>query len=97
MTIHIIRQPAREKEISEMLKELETYIKLAVDVDREILAGGGEGKAGGDVGENRHFTLGENCDKSWVRHDKRDWMHPEFFITQWCVGLKGIGYSARGR
>jgi len=24
-------------------------------------------------------------------------MHPEFFITHGCVGLKGIGYSARGR
>ena len=42
MKIHIIRQRATEKEIQEMLKELETYIKLAVDVEREILSGGGE-------------------------------------------------------
>ena len=42
MEIHIIRQPATEKEIQEMLEELETYIKLAVDVERNILAGGGE-------------------------------------------------------
>lgn len=42
MKIHIIRQPATEKEIKEMLEELETYIKLAVDVERNILAGGGE-------------------------------------------------------
>ena len=42
MNIHIIRQHATEKEICEMLEELETYIKLAVDVERSILAGGGE-------------------------------------------------------
>ncbi len=42
MKIHIIRQRATEKEICEMIEELETYIKLAVDVERGILAGGGE-------------------------------------------------------
>jgi hypothetical protein len=42
MKIHIIRQRATEKESFEMLEELETYIKLAVDVERNILAGGGE-------------------------------------------------------
>ncbi|HSB05824.1 MAG TPA: DUF5674 family protein [Thermodesulfobacteriota bacterium] len=42
MKIHIIRQPATENEIQEMLEELETYIKLAVDIKREIVAGGGE-------------------------------------------------------
>jgi len=42
MTIHVIRQRATEKEIHEMLEELAVYIKLAVDVDRNILAGGGE-------------------------------------------------------
>jgi len=42
MKIHIIRQRATEKEIREMLEELETYIKLAVDVERNILVGGGE-------------------------------------------------------
>jgi hypothetical protein len=42
MKIHLIRQRATEKEKQEMLEELETYIKLAVDVERRILAGGGE-------------------------------------------------------
>lgn len=42
MKIHIIRHRATEKEIREMLEELETYIKLAVDIERNILAGGGE-------------------------------------------------------
>jgi hypothetical protein len=42
MTIHIIRQIATENQIRGMLEELGTYIKLAVDVERQILAGGGE-------------------------------------------------------
>jgi hypothetical protein len=42
MTIHIIRIRATQDQIREMLDELETYIKLAVDVERKILAGGGE-------------------------------------------------------
>jgi hypothetical protein len=42
MKIHIIRQQATQKEIEEMLQELETYIKLAIDVERNVLAGGGE-------------------------------------------------------
>ncbi len=32
MRIHILRQRATEKEVSEMLEELKSYIKLAVDV-----------------------------------------------------------------
>jgi hypothetical protein len=42
MKIHIIRRRATEEEIREMLEELETYVKLVVDVERGILAGGGE-------------------------------------------------------
>ena len=42
MTIHIIREPATAAQIAEMLQELGRYIKLAVDVERGILAGGGE-------------------------------------------------------
>lgn len=42
MKIHIIRQRATEEQIREMLEELETYIKLAIDVERNVLAGGGE-------------------------------------------------------
>jgi hypothetical protein len=39
--IHIIRTPATQHQIKEMQKVLETYIKLAVDIQRGILAGGG--------------------------------------------------------
>jgi len=42
MKIHIIRDRPTPEHIREMLEELETYIKLAVDVERNILAGGGE-------------------------------------------------------
>lgn len=39
--IHIIRTPATQQQIDEMMQSLETYIKLAVDIERNILAGGG--------------------------------------------------------
>jgi hypothetical protein len=39
--VHIIRARATRQQIAEMLESLETYIKLAVDVERELLAGGG--------------------------------------------------------
>jgi hypothetical protein len=39
--IHIIRTQATPQQIEEMLQSLETYIKLAVDIERGILAGGG--------------------------------------------------------
>ena len=42
MTIHIVRQRVTGKGINEMLEELKTYIKLAVNVERDIPAGGGE-------------------------------------------------------
>ena len=40
--IHIIRDRATPKQMRDMLEVLEVYIKLAVDVDLGILAGGGE-------------------------------------------------------
>jgi len=42
MKIHILRKPASKEEIREMLESLETYIKVAVDIERGFLAGGGE-------------------------------------------------------
>jgi len=39
--IHIIREKAAKEQLQEMMEMLETYIKLAVDVERKILAGGG--------------------------------------------------------
>ena len=40
--IYFLDQPATSKQIEEMLKEYGHYIKLAVDVKKGILAGGGE-------------------------------------------------------
>ena len=42
MIIHLIRERATKEQIAEMLEELQTYMKLAVDTERGILAGGGE-------------------------------------------------------
>jgi len=42
MKILIIRNRASQEQVREMLEGLKTYIKLAVDVERDILAGGGE-------------------------------------------------------
>ena len=40
--IHVLRQPATAQQVKEMLGTLETYIKVAVDIRREVVAGGGE-------------------------------------------------------
>ena len=40
--IHIIRERATAEQIHQMLEALQTYIKLAVDVRREVITGGGE-------------------------------------------------------
>lgn len=42
MKIHLLREGATPEQVAEMLEELQTYIKLAVDVERGIVAGGGE-------------------------------------------------------
>jgi hypothetical protein len=42
MSILIIRKPATLSEIGETSAEFGDIIKLAVDLEREILAGGGE-------------------------------------------------------
>jgi len=39
--IHIIREKATADQINDMRQMLKTYIKLAVDIERGILAGGG--------------------------------------------------------
>ncbi|MDD2680280.1 MAG: DUF5674 family protein [Candidatus Omnitrophica bacterium] len=41
MKIHIIKKHATKEEIHDMLKALKSYIKLAVDIKREVVAGGG--------------------------------------------------------
>jgi hypothetical protein len=40
--IHLLRSPATAEQLTEMLEELTEYVKLAVDIQRELVAGGGE-------------------------------------------------------
>jgi len=39
--IHIIRDRSTADQMSEMLEQLESYVKLAVDIRRSVLTGGG--------------------------------------------------------
>lgn len=39
--IHLLRSRVTRQQLSEMLEALEDYVKLAVDIERGILAGGG--------------------------------------------------------
>ena len=41
MKIHILREHPTEEQVIEMLETLQTYIKLAVDIERHCVAGGG--------------------------------------------------------
>lgn len=42
MKIHLLRGRTTPEQVNEMLQALQTYIKLAVGVERRVLAGGGE-------------------------------------------------------
>ena len=39
--IYLIRDRAIQEQINEIMQTLATYIKLAVDIDRRVLTGGG--------------------------------------------------------
>jgi len=39
--IHLLRQKATAAQLAEMLETLEVYVKLAVDIEQRIVAGGG--------------------------------------------------------
>lgn len=39
--IHLLHSRATRQQVDEMLQALDAYIKLAVDIDRGVLAGGG--------------------------------------------------------
>ena len=61
--IHIIRSHATKQQMEEMLQTLSTYIKLAVDIQRGILAGGGVMHA--DC-ESALLEDGSNQEDIWV-------------------------------
>ena len=65
--IDIIRDKATPAQIKEMLEMLQSYIKLAVDIDRGILAGGGAMHADCeaillDDGSRQEFIWGADWD-----------------------------------
>lgn len=41
MKIHLLEKKSTSEQIREMLESLESYIKLAVDIETKVLAGGG--------------------------------------------------------
>ncbi len=41
MKVHLLRERATGQQLAEMLEALHTYVKLAVDIERKIIAGGG--------------------------------------------------------
>ena len=43
--IHVVTERATPQHMQEMLEELKTYIKLAVDIRRRLIAGGGASHA----------------------------------------------------
>lgn len=48
-SIHLIRTQATPEQITAMLQAFDRFIKLAVDIEREILAGGGFRHADGET------------------------------------------------
>ena len=67
--IYIIREKVTPEQIKEMLQMLQSYIKLAVDIDRGILAGGGAMHADCesvllDDGSQQAFIWGADWDPS---------------------------------
>jgi len=67
--IYIIREKVTPEQIKDMLQMLESYIKLAVDIDRGILAGGGAMHADCesvllDDGSQQEFIWGADWDPS---------------------------------
>ena len=65
--IYIIRDKAQPAQVKEMMEMLQSYKKLAVDIDREILAGGGAMHADCeavllDDGSQQEFIWGADWD-----------------------------------
>ena len=65
--IHIIRNHSTPEQMKDMLQMLQTYVKLAVDIERGILAGGGAMHADCeavllDDGSQQKFVWGADWD-----------------------------------
>jgi len=72
MPIYLIEDKASSQQIEEMQSTLKTYIKLAVDVERRILAGGGELHADCEAVLLMHGSKQENIwGANWIPSTKK--------------------------
>jgi hypothetical protein len=76
--IHLIREKATPQQMTEMLDALGTYIKLAVDIRRKILAGGG--------------ILHADCEAELLKDDSRqeDIWGADWFPDSQEVGFEAL-------
>jgi hypothetical protein len=76
--IQIIRDPATPEQMREMLEFLGIYIKLVVDVERGILAGGGE--------------IHADCEKFLLRDGSRqqDLWGADWYPVRQTIGYESI-------
>jgi len=79
--IHLLREPATDEQIAQMLEVHESYIKVAVDIQQGTLAGGGEFHA--DC-ESVLVEQGSRREDIWGA----DWMPAEKAIR--CAALINI-------
>lgn len=47
MAIHLVREPATPEQLTEMLADLDAFIKVVVDTQQGVMTGGGEMHADG--------------------------------------------------
>ncbi len=74
--ILIIKERATLKQVEEMLQTLEVYIKIAVDVEKGILAGGGQQHAECEAallkdGSKHQRHLGSRLDTIYTKNGLR--------------------------
>lgn len=70
--IHFLDRKATDSEVAEMLEALESYIKLAVDIEKEVIAGGGELHADCEAVLLEHGSLQENVwGADWLPYSKQ--------------------------
>ncbi len=48
MAIHLLREPATPEQVAQMLADLDAFIKVVVDIQQGVMAGGGEMHADGE-------------------------------------------------
>jgi len=71
MMIHLIEDAASHEQLTEMLDALGSYIKLAVDVEKKVVAGGGEMHADCEAVLLENGSVQENVwGADWLPHSR---------------------------